>query len=65
MNEMYLIGFVPEQIQPAADEIIHDHGDNAFAVAQKQINACNSRGDFSTAESWVIICRRIRELQAE
>ena len=65
MSDMYPTKFFAEQVQFTADEIIRDHGADAFSVAQNEINACNSRGDFSTAESWVLICRRIRELQPE
>jgi len=65
MSDVYPTKFLEEQIQFTAREIIRDHGNDAFAEATKQINACNSRGDFSTAESWVIVCRRIRELQAD
>ena len=65
MSDMYPTKLLAEQIHLTASEIIRDHGDDAFAVATKQISACNSRGDFSTAESWVIVCRRIRELQSD
>ena len=65
MSDMYPTTFLDEQVQLTARGIIRSHGDDAFAEATKQINECNARGDFSTAESWVIVCRRIRELQAE
>lgn len=64
MSDLYPSKFYAEQVQLTADEIIRKHGNDAFAVAQEQISACNSRGDFATAESWVNVCRRIRELEA-
>ena len=63
MSDSYPTKLLAEHIHNTAADIIRDHGEDAFEVATKQINACNSRGDFSTAESWVIVCRRIRELQ--
>lgn len=63
MSDIYPTQLLEEQIQPTASELIRDHGDGAFAEAAKQINACNARGDFSAAESWVIVCGRIHELQ--
>ena len=65
MSDIYPANVYAVRSQLTAEEIVRDHGENAFAIAQKQINACNSRGDYSTAESWVYICRRIRELQAK
>jgi len=53
-----------EEIQRAAVEIILKHGDDAFPEAAKEITASNSRGDFTLAGSWVLVCRRIKELQA-
>ena len=63
MSDLYPTKLFQQQVQMTADDIIRDHGTEAFSVAQRQIAACNARGEFSTAESWVAICRRIRELQ--
>ena len=65
MSDVYTTKLLSEQVHLTAHEIIRDHGDDAFHVAQKQISACNARGDFSAAETWVIICRQIRELQQD
>ena len=65
MSDMYPTKAFEQQVLLTADNIIRDHGREAFAVAQRQIAACNARGEFSIAESWVAICRRIRELQVD
>ena len=65
MSDMYPTKAFEQQVLLTADNIIRDHGQEAFAVAQRQIAACNARGKFSIAESWVAICRRIRELQVD
>jgi hypothetical protein len=64
MSEMYPTTLSEKDIQHAAEEIILKHGDDAFAEAAKEINASNSRGDFSLAGSWVLVCQQIRKLQA-
>ena len=64
MREMYPTTLSKEGIRRAAEEIILKHGDDAFAEAAKEISALNSRGDFSLAGSWFLVCRRIKELQA-
>jgi hypothetical protein len=64
MSEMYPTTMSEKKIQHAAEEIILKHGDDAFAEAAKEINASNSRGNFSLAGSWVLVCRRIRDPKA-
>ncbi len=64
MDEMYPTPLSEKEIQHAAEEIVLKHGDDAFAEAAKEINASNSRGNFSLAGSWVLVCQRIRKLQA-
>ncbi len=64
MSEMYPTTLSEKDIQHAAEEIILKHGGDALAEAAKEINASNSRGDFSLAGSWVLVCQRIRKLQA-
>ena len=61
---MYSTLVSEEDIHRVAEEIILNHGDSAFTEAEKEIGALNSRGDFSLSGSWVLVCRRIRELQA-
>ena len=63
MSEMYPTTLSKGEIQRAAEELILKHGDDASAEAAKEINASNSRGDFSLAGSWVMVCQRIRKLQ--
>ena len=63
MSDMNSSSPFSDPMQPSASEIIRVYGDEAFNVAQKQISACNARGDFSAAEVWVVICRQIRETQ--
>jgi hypothetical protein len=63
MSEMYPTTLSEKEIQRAAEEIVLKHGDDAFAEAAKEINASNSRGNFTRAGSWVLVCQRIRELQ--
>jgi hypothetical protein len=63
-EEIYTTTLSEENIQLIAEEKILKHGDDAFAAAAKEISALNARGDFSLAGSWVLVCRRIRELQA-
>ena len=63
MSEIYTSTFSEEEIQLAAEEKILKHGDDAFAEAEKEIGTLNSRGDFTLAGSWVLVCRRIRKLQ--
>ncbi len=64
MDEMYPTTLSEKKIQHLAEEKILKHGDDAFAEAAKEISALNSRGNFSLAGSWFLVCRRIRELQA-
>ena len=64
MDEMYRTTLSEKEIQHAAEEIILKHGGDALAEAAKEINASNSRGNFSLSGSWFLVCRRIRELQA-
>ena len=64
MSEMYPTTYSEEEIHLAAEEIILKHGDGAFAEAEKEIGELNAHGDFSLSGSWVLVCRRIRELQA-
>ncbi len=63
MDEMYPTTLSEKKIQHLAEEKILKHGDDAFAEAAKEISALNSRGNFSLAGSWFLVCRRIRELQ--
>ena len=56
--------FSREEIERTADQKFLKYGDDAFAEAAKEISALNGRGDFSAAESWVMVCHRIRKLQA-
>ena len=64
MSEMCPTALSKEEIQRAAVEMILRHGDDAFAEAAKEISASNARGDFTLAGSWVLVCRRIKKLQA-
>jgi hypothetical protein len=64
MDEMYPTTMSEKRIQHLAEEKILKHGDDSFAEAAKEISALNSRGNFSLAGSWFLVCRRIRELQA-
>ena len=64
MSDMYPSTFPREEIQRAAEQKILKHGDGAFAEAAKEISALTARGDFSLAGSWVMVCQRIRKLQA-
>lgn len=63
-EEISSVNFSDEEIQLAAEEKILEHGDDAFAEAQKEIRALNARGEFSLAGSWVLVCQRIGKLQA-
>ena len=63
MSEMYPTTLSKEEIQHNAEEMVLKHGDDAFAEASKEISALNYRGDFSLSCSWVLVCRRIREIQ--
>ena len=63
MSEMYPTTLSKEEIQRIAEEMVLKHSADAFAEASKEISALNSRGDFSLSGSWVLVCRRIRELQ--
>ena len=63
MDEMYPTTLSEEDIQHIAEEMFLKHGDNAFAEASKEISVSNSRGDFSRAGSWVLVCQWIRKLQ--
>ncbi len=60
---MYSTLVSEEDIHRVAEEIILKHGDSAFTEAEKEIGVLNARGDFSLSGSWVLVCRRIRELQ--
>ena len=64
MSEIYTTTISKEWIQLAAEEKILKHGDDAFAQAEKEISASNSLGDFTLGGSWVLVCQRIRKLQA-
>ena len=55
MDEMYPTTLSEKKIQHLAEEKILKHGDDAFAEAAKEINASNSRGNFSLAGSWVLV----------
>ena len=63
-EEISSINFSEKEIQSAAEEKIFEHGDDAMAEAQKKIRDLNARGEFSLAGAWVLVCQRIRELQA-
>ena len=63
MSDVYPTQLLEEQIQLTASEMVRDFGDGAFTEATKQINACNARGDFLTADSWAIVSSRIKKLQ--
>jgi hypothetical protein len=64
MSQFYTTIFSEEEIQLSAEEKILNHGDDALAEAEKKISTLNARGDFSLAGSWVLVCQRIRNLQA-
>ncbi len=64
MDEMYPTTLSEKKIQHLAEVKILKHGDDAFAEAAQEINASNSRGNFSLAGSLFLVCRRIRVLQA-
>ena len=53
-----------KEIQLAAEEKILKHGADAFAEAEIEISTLNARGEFSRAGSWMLVCQRIRKLQA-
>ena len=52
-----------EQIVRAAEEMIAQHGDSAFAQADKQIRTCESEGFGHVAEAWKLIRKVIRDTQ--
>ena len=64
MSDIYTTTLSEEEIQLSAEEKILKHGDDAFAEAEKEISTLNARGDFTLAGSWVLVCQRIRKLQA-
>jgi hypothetical protein len=64
MSEIYPTTYSKEEIQRHAEVKILKHGDDAFAEAEKEISTLNAHGDFSLAGSWVLVCQRIRKLQA-
>ena len=64
MSDMYPSTFSKEEIQRTAEQKFLKYGDDAFAEAAREISALNARGEFSLAGSWVMVCHRIRKLQA-
>ena len=51
------------QVARAAEEMIAQHGDSAFAQADKQIRTCESEGFGHVAEAWKLIREVIRDTQ--
>lgn len=63
-EEIHTTTLSKEEMLLIAEEKIQTHGDDALAEAEKEISTLNARGDFSLAGSWVLVCQRIRKLQA-
>jgi len=51
------------QVARAAEEMIAQHGESAFAQADKEIRTCESEGFDHVAEAWKLIRRVIRDTQ--